>query len=255
MADKEEPVEESEEQAKKKPRKKGIVLGGGIVGLIGVAYMMFLMAVPGAVGEKPFGKPQVLDLTAEKIQVNLIGPGKNYLSMGLRCEYRAYDDGAVTSHALEPNYLAYQQDTILRVARQKTKEELDDKVGLEAFSEELRVALNPLLFPIQTGDAGDHFTADSMSGLRAGESIAESTMRDGIQRHVLHMDAPQKTLTLDDGPAVVFEGTEDDLLLEDSKGRTLFVNVTDVIPSFVGDVRVGTQGTIRRILLVDFVVQ
>ncbi len=255
MADKEEPVEESGEQAEKKPRKKGIVLGGGIVGLIGVAYMLFLMAVPGVVSEKPFGKPQVLDLTAEKIQVNLIGPGKSYLSMGLRCEYRSYDDDAVASRALEPNFLAYQQDTILRVSRQKTKAELEDKVGLETFSEELRVALNPLLFPIQIGDAGDHFTADSVSGLRVGESIAESTMCDGIQRHVLHVDAPQKTLTLDDGPAVVFDGTEDDLLLEDGKGRTFFVNVADVIPSFVGDVRVSTQGSMRRRLLVDFVVQ
>ena len=59
----------------------------------------------------------------------------------------------------------------------------------------------------------------------AGWSTARAYMdhyyRGEYEQHVLHVDAVEKTLKLDDGPLMSFEGTESDLELETGDGLVL----------------------------------
>jgi hypothetical protein len=247
---------ETDDQESKSGKKKGIVLGGGIVGLVALAHVMFLMAVPGIPGNPPFSGPYLLDLTEEKLQVNLAGDGgKHFLVTKLKAEYEAYEQGYITSLGADEIFLARKRDALIGVSRYKTKAELDDPISVAAFMEELRTVLDQLLFPIHFGNASEATQPDGTSGLRAGPSIERSTMRGGYQGHVIKLHVLLKTISLDDGPTVQFEGDEVDLLLENEAGLTLFVDVSAVDPSFTGEVSVGTMGRIRQILCDDFIVQ
>ena len=73
--------------------KKGIFLGGGVLGLIAAAYGVSLVALPNKPHDMPFKGPWVTSLTAGEVQVNLKGESsKRYMVVSLRAEYDAYDD-------------------------------------------------------------------------------------------------------------------------------------------------------------------
>ncbi len=259
MADQEETEQEStgeEEKSAGMGKKKGLALGGGIVGLVATAYLLFMVAVPRAPGNLPFQGPFFIALTDEDgLQTNLAGAGKNYLSTKLSARYEAYDETYATARAADELYKMDETHALVVLARHKTKAELDAPLGEDNFSYEIRDALNPLLFPIHVGNEESTYEPDDDSGLRPGTSTSEATMRAGFYSHVLKVDGPRGSIALDDGPAVQFDGSETDLMLESELGKTVYVDVTDHNPEFVGDVHVGSFGRIMTIRFADFKVQ
>lgn len=245
-----------------KPKKKAVFLGGGIVSLIGLAWVLSLVAVPKSAGqhdeqEHRIGGPFVADVSPSAgFQVNLAGDGgKHYLSLKLNVEVDAFEEAYVTARASQPLYQAKLTDAVLRTAAQKTKGELDNAVGREVFRDELREALDPVLFPVHVGDEHGPEVAHEASGLRFGRSIARSTLRGLFYDHGLHVDAARKSVRLDDGKDVVFQGDENDLFVGDARGKGVYVDVSGLHPDFVGEVRTGTFGRVRNVYFNTFLTQ
>lgn len=241
-------------------RKKGLFLGGGIVGLIGLAWALSLVAVPSggkhAVARQVAG-PFMADISPSAgFQVNLSGDGgKHYLSLKLNVEVDAFEEAYATSRASQPLYQAKLTDAVLRTAAQKTKGELDNGVGREVFRDELRVALDPVLFPVHVGDERSPEGGHEASGLRGGRSIARSTFRGLFYEHGVHLDAGKKTVRLDDGKDVVFAGDETDLFVADARGKGLYLDVSALRGEFAGRVSVGTFGRVRNVYFSTFLTQ
>lgn len=255
--DEEEQTEGVEEEPKKK-KKKGLLLGGGVLGLVAAAYALTLAAVPKAAEDVPFQGPFVVDLSAAegKIQVNLAGGGgKRYLVMTLKAEVFAYDQAYPVGRTADLHYQAMEKDALIRVARQKTKEDLDDVVGEDVFKQEIRDAIDPLLFPIHVGNPTDPNKPHEESGLAPGKSQHRGTMRARFHSTRIAVDAPRKTLILGEGEPTTFEGYEKDLMLQDEAGHVVYVDVTGLDPEFVGDVPVGTLGVVRNLYFDKLLVQ
>lgn len=256
------PAEEPKAQgetAAKKPRKKGLFLGGGIVSLIGMAWALSLVAVPEkheTVTHEIEGPFFANISPTAGFQVNLAGKGgKNYLAMNLKAEVDAFEEGYATERTSDPLYQAKLTDAVLKVASRKTKVDLDDTVGKDVFREELRIALDPVLFPIHVGNEARADARHAESGLRAGSSIDRATMRGIFYEHALEVDAAARTIRIDDGPEVHFSGEETDLLVEDARGRSLYVDVTGLKPDFHGPVQAGVLGRVRNIYFSSFLTQ
>ncbi len=235
-------------EAPKKKSKKGLVLGGGMVGLIALAYVASLMAVPKKEVVHELGKPFVVDLHAEDISVNLSGNNnRNYLLLKMRGECISYDQHHSEARIAEPLCQTMLLDKTLTVLSSKTKVEIDTTSGKEALREELRLLLDPILFPVVIGAADGHAGEEEPSGLRTGTSASRGTMRGLFYDHVIHVDGPDKTIALDEGDKVSFHGDEEDLRLLDANGDSVFLDVTSLKPEFEGEVHVGVLGRIRGI--------
>lgn len=258
----EEPKEEPEAGAEgeeggetPKKSKRPLVLGGGVVGLIALAFILSQVAVPkGPQKAPPFQGPYVIDVAEGDVQVNLDG-GKRYLVMQLKAQYDAYDEAYAAARVVDPLYMAMLNDALIRLGRKKSSEELNDQVGEEVFTAEIRDAIDPLLFPLHVGNESDANLGHPESGLAPGRTAHHSTMRGGFKAHVLHVDAPNKTIRLDEGPETPFEGTEDNLAVEDARGQRVYLDVTALDPEFVGEVNIGTFGSIDKILFSRLLVQ
>jgi flagellar basal body-associated protein FliL len=254
--------------------KKSLVVGLGAFGVIVLGGMVSMMAIPKKKVERHLlDGPFVSKLSKNEIQVNLAGEGsKRYLAMDLNVEYFAYEESYVTArlgtgggggggHGGEaagtgdPLYLAMLQDSLLQIASRKTRDQVTDPVQIEAFLEEVRVAVDPLLFQVCVGDSHSQTKPDSKSGLRAGESIDESTFRGLLHEHFVQVDAIQRTLRLDEGPVVTYTGNERDLKVEDGKKQFVRLDVSQIDPKFRGMVPVGIAGKVRRIYRDKFLVQ
>jgi len=258
MAEKKDNPDQPADGGNHKPKrsKKGVFLGGGVLGLIAAAYGVSLVALPSKPRDIPFKGPWVTSLTAGEVQVNLKGESsKRYMVVSLRAEYDAYDDKYAEARVADPLYQAKLVDTLISLGRQKTREDLDDQIGEETFKEEVRLAVDPLVFPLHVGNAKNHTVVHEESGLRPGKSGDQATMRGGFHSHVLHVDQPRRTVSLDNGVPLSFSGSERDLLVENEHGLTVFVDVSQLKEGFVGDVSTGTFGRIREILLSKFLVQ
>src|SRR5262245_34495713 len=242
-------------------RKKGAFLGGGIVGLIALAWALSLVALPSTAthrgAEHRIAGPFMVEVSPSAgFQVNLAGDGgKHYLSLKLTVEGEAFEEAYAGARASQPLYQAKLTDAVLRTAAQKTKGELDNSVGREVFREELRVALDPVLFPVHVGDEHAPENAHEASGLRSGRSIARSTLRGLYYEHALHLDAARKSVRLDDGKAVAFQGDETDLFVADARGKGVYVDVSALHTDFVGEVPVGTFGRVRNVYFNTFLTQ
>jgi len=240
--------------------KKSLFLGGGIVGLVSMAWALSLVAVPkGAHHESAhhIAGPFMADVSPSAgFQVNLSGDGgKHYLSLKLNVEVDAFEEGYALARAAQPLYQAKLTDAVLRTASQKTKGELDNAVGREVFRDELRVALDPVLFPVHVGDEHSPDGFHEESGLRAGRSLARSSLRGLFYEHVLHLDAGKKSLRLDEGKEVVYQGDEVDLFVADAYGKGVYLDVTGVASGFDGEVPVGTFGRVRNVYFNTFLTQ
>jgi flagellar basal body-associated protein FliL len=247
--------------AAKPEKKKGVFLGGGVVGLIALAWTLSLVALPSGDGhdeaEHRIGGPFVVEVSPSAgFQVNLAGDGgKHYLSLKLDVEVDAFEEAYAGARASQPLYQAKLTDAVLRTASQKTKGELDNAVGREVFREELRLALDPVLFPVHVGDERAPENAHEASGLRAGRSSTRSTMRGLFYEHVLHVDAARSIIRLDDGGEVSFQGDETDLHVADARGKGVYVDVSALHEDFAGAVRTGTFGRVRNVYFNTFLTQ
>jgi hypothetical protein len=269
---KEEKKDDQAAAAQAEASKKRMVVIGGAVGAVLLGGIVSVMAIPKKKVERHLlDGPFVSKLSKNEIQVNLAGEGsKRYLAMELNVEYFAYEESYVT-HRLgtggaggghddkagsgDPLYLAMLQDSLLQIASRKTRDQVTDPVQIEAFLEEVRVAVDPLLFPVCVGDSHGQTTPDTKSGLRAGESIDESTFRGMLHEHHVEVDATKHTLRLDDGPTVQYQGTERDLMLDNGHKQVVYLDVTGIDPEFVGRVPIGIAGKVRRIYRDKFLVQ
>jgi len=242
-------------------KKKGVFLGGGIVGLIGLAWALSLVAVPKSGGghrsEHRVAGPFMADISPTAgFQVNLTGDGgKHYLSLNLKVEVDAFEEAYATARASEPLHQAKLTDAVLRTASQKTKGELDNAVGREVFRDELRVALDPVLFPVHLGNEHEAEGAHEESGLRPGRSVARSTLRGFFYEHQLRVDTTRKCIALDDGEEVVFQGGENDLFVSDARGKGVYVDLGGLHDDFSGEVPVGTFGRVRNVYFNTFLTQ
>jgi len=242
-------------------KKKSALLGGGVVALIALAWALSLVAVPAGGGhhgeEHHIAGPYVVEVSPSAgFQVNLAGDGgKHYLSLKLNVEVDAFEEGYAGARASQPLYQAKLTDAVLRTASQKTKGELDNAVGREVFRDELRLALDPVLFPVHVGDERAPENAHAPSGLRFGRSIAKSSLRGLFYEHAMHIDAARKSIHLDDGQEVEFQGDETDLYVADARGKGVFVDVSAVHEDFVGEVPTGTFGRVRNVYFNTFLTQ
>lgn len=248
--------------AAKGGKKKSLALGGGLVGLIALAWILSLVAVPAGPKvhhqeEHHVAGPFMADISPSAgFQVNLSGDGgKHYLSLKLNVEVDAFEEAYATARTKDPLHQAKLTDAVLRTASQKTKGELDAAVGREVFRDELRVALDPVLFPVHVGNEKSAEGADPTSGLRPGRSIARSTLRGLFYEKSIAIDATRKALRLDDGKEVIYQGEETDLFVSDARGKGVYLDVTEIKPEFAGQVRVGTFGRVRNVYFNTFLTQ
>ena len=88
-----------------------------------------------------------------------------------------------------------------------------------------------------------------------GESIAEATFRGMLHDHEIEVNTLEKTVRLDGGTAVGYQGTERDLRVENTEKQCVFLDVTTLKPEFIGKVPIGLAGKIRQIYRKKFLVQ
>jgi flagellar hook-associated protein 3 FlgL len=82
------------------------------------------------------------------------------------------------------------------------------------------------------------------TGVAAGSDSAtgDTIVGDG---HTLHIDADQKTVSLDDGTAVAYTGASNDIQLTNSKGDTVYVDMSGLDPSLTGTTDVSINATAK----------
>ncbi|HVS18003.1 MAG TPA: hypothetical protein VMT18_05335 [Planctomycetota bacterium] len=253
MADEtEQPASDS---APKKGGKKALVFGGGGVAVLALAYMAALMALPSKNGEQPRLKgPFVAPLTETKVQVNLAG-SKSFLVVNFNLIYEAFEQGYYIKRSLDPVYTAELTDVLVEIASAKTREEVSDRVNKPVILEEIRQAVDPLLFPVHIGEGKDPAERDKLSGLAPGLSSRLATFRPVFGEHVLTVDAIARKLRLGEGPEVTWTDGQTDVRVENALGQTLFVDTSRVEPDFQGDVPIGVRGHIRRLLWNEVLIQ
>jgi flagellar basal body-associated protein FliL len=243
-----------------KRRSRKLVLFGGSAGLIVlVAWVLSLVAVPGKAHDEQhlLLGPFVVDISPRTgFQVNLAGRGgRHYLALSIKAEVDAFEQAYALALAEAPLYQARVTDTVLDLAARKAKDELEDEGGKELLREELRVALDPVLFAVHVGQTEHVDQRDLTSGLRPGLSNRQATMRGMFYEHELEIDATAHTVKLDDGPAVTFEGGEADLMVQDAAGRSVYLDLSGLEEGFKGKVHVGVMGRVRSINFSQFLTQ
>jgi hypothetical protein len=256
-----------------KKGKKGLLVGTGAALVVMFGAVAATMGTPKERVERHLlAGPFVSKLAKNELTVNLAGEGsKRYLVMELNVEYFAYEESYVTSRigtavapagghgdapsAGDPLYQAMFQDSLLEIAARKTRDQVTDQVQIDAFLEEVRVAVEPLLFPVCVGDSHAQTMPDKLSGLRVGESVMDSSFRGMLHEHGVEVNAIEKTVRLDGGPSVGYQGNERDLRVETPDKQFTFLDVTTIEPEFVGKVPIGLGGKVRRIYRNKFLVQ
>jgi len=264
MADeenKDENAEEVSEEEAAPKSKKPMILGGGLVGLVAAAYIVSMMALPGDMEPAPFDGPFTGNLTEESIQVNI--GGKDYLNMKMPAiKFDAYTEAYATARLMDLVVQRDIVDVIQSLGRRKTKPLLNTQVGEDVFRQEIVEALSPIIFPVHVGNAERADRPHMESGLGPGKSIERSTMRGGFESHMIHLNTFKGEISLDDGPVVLFDQAGEDpdliandLMLETVSGQVIYVDVSELMPEYVGDVHAGTFGVIKKITFQQFLTQ
>lgn len=242
-------------------RKKSMVLGGGVLGLVVAAYIVSMVALPGDSEPPRFDGPFTGNLSEESVQVNI--GGKDYLNMSMPAiKFDAYsqDYGAMrlADEVVQRDII----DILQRLGRQKTKALLNTQLGEDVFRQELVEALSPIIFPVHVGNKERSDRPHEASGIAPGRSIELSTMRGGFESHVIHLNTYKGEISLDEGPVVPYglanqddELDLSDLMLESANGLVVYVDVSDLEPEFADDIQVGTFGVIKKITFRQFLTQ
>lgn len=251
--------------------KTPMMIGGGALGMIALGWMLALLAVPHKDDEKThhLEGPFVARLSKSEIQVNLTGESsKRYLVMMLNGEYMAYDEeyvngrlgiGAGDGHggapAEDPLYTVQLKNALLGLASTRTREQVTDPVQIEAFLEEARRMVEPVLFPVYLGDSHSPHHEDSVSGLKLGEKNHDSQMRGLLHEHALVVDSVKGKIRFDDGEAVEFTSKDRNLKLMNANGDEVWIDMTGPKEGFSGSVPIGVPGRLRKIYRESFLVQ
>jgi hypothetical protein len=237
-------------------KPKALKLGVGAAIILALAFAAVTLGVPGEGEARRFAGPFVVPLFEEKVNSNLAEEGrKRFLQMNMNVVYDAYEEAYVVARIGDPLYMPFLRDAVLRVNITKNVDQVFDRVSMSTYLEEIREAVEPILFPVHVGDTARPTDRDPESGLTPGLSMNEATFRGALDEHVLVVDAVAGTLRLGEGPETAFEGGESDLEVRDERGRTLYLDVTSLEEGFRGEVPVGVKGRVRRILCQDFLVQ
>lgn len=260
MAEEEAQVEETQaegaETPEEKPKKKGVMLVGGLVGILGLAFAASLMAVPSNPKARTLKGPMTGPLTEDKISVNLSdNDAKRYLQFKLHCEYYAYTEEYYPSRLMDPIYMPRLLDALQRISSSLSVEDVTGKVNQPLVVQEIVKGINPVIFPVHIGKTIQATDVHEDSGLRPGYSMVDARFRGYLDDHVLRMDGPQRTLQIDDGPVVSFEGTETDLEVVANNGTSIFVDVSGYVEDFVGDIPLGIQGHLQNLLIENWILQ
>jgi len=259
MAEEKEQPEKGTKENTEKKSKKGFLLSGGMAGLVGIAYFGATMGTPALVPVPQLQGPNVLSLMDDTLQVNLAVPeGNTYMLMKLNAEFDAYDAAYFSSRNAEDDGAHFNsliKHRLISMGQTKTKEMVQSSESQQAFLLEIRDGLDPILFPVHIGDTTNPYAPDSGSGLKPGDSTIRANLRGRFEDHTLYVDGPAKTLRLDKGDSVGFNGNEIDLMVTNQNGKFIYLNVTEANIDFVGELKVGVRGRIRQILTETFLVQ
>jgi len=254
-----EEAKEGTEAAETAPRsKRSLFLGGGLVSLVALAYVISVVAIPSDPLKTPtFEGPFVAaPLVDGNLQVNLAKvQGKKYLVLNFKTHYSGYDETYTEARITDSLFQASMIDALIRLGRQKSMEDVEDDIGVGIFAAEIRDALDPLFFPVHVGNETSSTEPHEESGICVGKSNHLATMRSGFKTHKLKVDAVRNTISLDGGHEVEFDGSEKDLMLENESGQRIYVDVSGLKPEFVGEVHVGTFGKLNEILFSHLLTQ
>jgi hypothetical protein len=238
-------------------KKKKITLGGGVASIVAVGAIAAMMAVPSVDVKPRLLGPFTLPLFGEeRFSCNIKVQGfTRFLQMKPEVNYYAYDKTYLTTRTTDELYLPALNSGVFRVATRRNTDEIFGEVDQLTFMEELRAALDPVLFPVHIGSTSLPWDVDGDSGLRPGLSSDRNTFRGHFYDHVLHVDATTMTLKIDDGPEVAFEKGDRDVKVLSVEGASVYVDTAEVDPEFIGEVPLGIQGQILKILPTDLMVQ
>ncbi len=246
--------EKKDEKAAPQGKGKLLAIGGGITALA-LAFVAATFAVPAKEAPLPtLAGPFVGPITPSKVQVNL-NDGRTYLVLQLNLLHDAYSPDYLTQRAEDAVCQAEIRDALVTIASAKSRSDVTDKVNKPVFLEEVRHAIEPLVFPVHLGDGATPTTADSASKLALGASMSGSGFRGMHSEHVLRVDALQKLVSLDGGSEVRFKGDEQDLEVPCGDGTSLWLDVRELDPAFQGEVHVGVMGRTRRVLWNEVLLQ
>ncbi|QDV04985.1 hypothetical protein Poly30_04800 [Planctomycetes bacterium Poly30] len=249
-----EPGEGDEQKKSKGPLK----LLGGIVGLIGAGTILAVMAKPSVEEVPKFVGPAMHTFFLEG---EIVGNTRDdnysrYLKFSPSCSYFAYDLGYPESRRADEHYETLLRETMQFLVSQYLMDEVMGAAARESFSAALEEITEPILFPVHLGETSTPYEMDPKSGLRIGDSQErKGTFRGGFYEHTLHVNQPERTIQLDEGPELKFGGDEYDLLVEAGDGTKLYVDVSALEEGFEGDVHVGVKGRIRRMFTGDIIAQ
>jgi len=257
--DKKEAEANTEESAEDSPKKsKGpIKLVGALVGVVGLGAALAVMAIPSGPKEIPkFTGPFFHQLfPSDKTSNTNDDNYKRFIKLSPQVEFFAYDAAYMNTRELDPLYLAWLNDSFGTLVGGKKLDDLLPSSARERFAQEIRHGIEPALFPVHLGETASALEPDPESGLRPGDSYRKNTFSGAFWEHKLKIDSPGKTLTIDEGEPVPFQGTELDLKVTATSGEIVYVDVTNLDPEFVGEIQIGVQGRIRQIFVKDYLAQ
>ncbi|MEZ6014492.1 MAG: hypothetical protein R3F49_05220 [Planctomycetota bacterium] len=226
----------------------------GIVLLIAGGGGVAMMAMPKKdKGPETFGGPWSFSFFDKEWVGNTKDDNfSRYIKLSPSCNYFAYDELYSDSRKADPDFTPALDEAMTNVvARFELQDIMKDGSGEEmALAAELEHVFEPIMFPVHIGDTKLPLATDEKSGLRPGDSQErKGTFRGAFREYKLKIDAKAKTAQLGGGEVVTFTGQESDLEVRGSDGRTVYLDVTKLKPSFKGEVNVGVHGRIRQIHL------
>ncbi len=257
MADDEKQPDEEKKKEKAAGSKAPKKLIGSIFGLIILGTLAAMLAIPSNDGRIIFKGPFAGNLIEGKLSANLKDEGgKRYLQIIIpNFEYFAYDETYIAKRKEDPLFKTLIKQQVNRIGSGKFVKDVHEGPPREAYFEELRLAIDRIVFPVHLGDTNQPGERDGDSGLRLGLSSPKAEFRGRYHDHILKVDNFNHTLEFDGGEPVTFEGEEDDLRVVGPNGRSIYVDVTGFNPKFQGEVKVGVMGKIRLLIETELILQ
>ncbi|MCP5022255.1 MAG: hypothetical protein GY930_10815 [bacterium] len=245
--------EEGEAPKKKLPIK----LVGALVGVVGLGAALAVIAIPSGPKEIPrFIGPFFHDLVDEDIVSNTKDDHfKRFIKYKPQVEFFSYDGEYLNARMADSLYTAWLNDSFSGLASNKSIDDIMEGENRERFAQIVRHAVEPVLFPVHVGGSESPLEMDPESGIRPGDSYRLSTFRGSFWNHTLTIDGVAKTLVVDEGDAMAFQGDELDLKVIAPSGDCVYLDVTGFVPEFSGTVQIGVKGRIRQVFLTNMMAQ